>query len=121
MKAKEDKFSVPLDSVCELAGKKLAESEYLVERHDIKKGDAYTDLSITAKWLPRHRVISIEVVFLVSSGQDSIKNYLTDDDIKDDIDSGAGESFEDALRSIYPKFDWSYSVGEVKMKCKKAV
>lgn len=115
------KTSVSLESACALASEKLANSEFLVDRHSINKSDDYIDILISAKWLPKFSTISMEVMFLVSPTQkDNMQSNIDDEDIKDDIDSGAGEAFEDSLRALYPKFDWSYTVGEVKIKCKKA-
>jgi hypothetical protein len=120
MATSQTKTSVSLESACSLASEKLAKSEFLIDRHAINKGNDYIDILISAKWVPKFSTISIEVLFLVSSSQkDSMQSNIDDEGIKDDIDSGAGEAFEDALRTLHPKFDWSYTVGEVKIKCKK--
>jgi hypothetical protein len=49
-----------------------------------------------------------------------MKDYIEDDGVRDDIDSAVGELFESTLQEQYPDHDWSYPIGEVKLRCKKS-
>jgi hypothetical protein len=114
------KTSLPLDSVCEAVASELPESEYLVERHSIIKGESYVNIIVNAKWLTSYETIGIEVIFQVNSDQSlAMKAYIDDENIVDDIDSGVGELFESALHKKYPDYDWSYPIGKISIKCKK--
>ncbi len=120
MNAVNEKFLLPLDVICKNVTEQLPQSEYLIERHSILKGDTYSELSLSAKWLFEHETLSIELIFLVNKEKkQEMQAYIDDDDIRDDIDSAVGELFEDALQSTYPEHDWSYPIGEIKIKCKK--
>jgi hypothetical protein len=120
MSTTKPRASLPLDSASAFVVENLPNSEYLIERHSIAKGEDFSDISVTAKWLPEYETISVEVLFHVTGDQkDGMQNYIDDDDVKDDIDSGIGELFEQALRDQYPSYDWSCPIGEIKIKCKK--
>jgi len=115
------KISLSLEQACAFLQKHLPSSEYLIERHSIIKGETYTDLSVSAKWLAEYETISVDVKFLVTAAQKKeMQPYLDDENYRDDIDSGIGELFEQALKEQYPKYDWSFPIGEVKIKCAKA-
>ncbi len=114
------KTALPLDAVCTAVAGGLPNNEYLIDRHSIVKGEDYSDISVTAKWLPEYETISVELIFFVSADQkEGMQSYIDDDDVRDDIDSGVGELFENILQAQFPDFDWSYPIGEVKIKCKK--
>jgi len=120
MASTKTKTSLPLDAVCSTVAENLPNNEYMIERHSIVKGEDYTDVSVAAKWLPEYETISVELVFLVNGDQkDGMQGCLDDDDVRDDIDSGVGEQFENALQTLFPDYDWSYPIGEVKIKLKK--
>lgn len=118
MGAEKSKTSLSLDHASSFVAENLPNSEYLVERHSIVKGEDFSEVLVTAQWLLEYGTISVDVVFSVSKGQaDGMQNYLDDDEIKDDIDSGIGELFEEALREQYPSYDWGYSIGAVNLRC----
>ncbi len=114
------KTSLPLDAVCMVVAESLPSNEYLIDRHSIVKGEDYSDISVIAKWSSEYETISVELVFLVSADQkEGMQSYIDDDDVRDDIDSGVGELFENALQAQFPGYDWSFPIGEVKIECKK--
>jgi hypothetical protein len=117
---KVPKTSLSLDSVCLAAKDLLSESEYLIERHSINIGEDYTSIQINAKWLAEYQSIALEVIFDVSKDQQNgMKQYLDDDEVKDDIDSAIGEIFEELLAKTYPSYDWRFPIGKVSIKIRK--
>lgn len=94
----DPRLNLSLESSAALAVAKLENSEYLVERHSIVKGEDYTRVEVSAKWLTTHGTISVSVTFITNAVQyKALSNSIEDDELKDDIDSGIGEAFEEAL------------------------
>ena len=120
MTKQKSKTSLPLGRACKFVAENLPTSEYLTERHSIFKGEDYVDISVAANWLSEYETISVEVEFSVQAAQhESMQAHIHNDDTKDDIDSGIGELFENALQDEFPSYDWSYPIGEILIKCRK--
>jgi hypothetical protein len=120
--AKPEKRTLKLEKVCELCAARMPKNEYFLDRHDLAQGRDYNKLLISAKWSsdPESDSILIDAIFELSSEQyDAMKYNLQEEEFIDDLDSGLGEEFETALGDVYPGYDWSYTVGKVKVKAKK--
>lgn len=116
----DPRMRLSLEPPSALAVALLENSEYLVERHSIVKGIDYTHLELSAKWLTTYETISVSVTFMTNAVQYKVlSTSVKDEELQDDIDSGVGESFEEALAKVYPEHDWSCLIGEVKIRVKK--
>lgn len=118
--AKSPKKSLSLEKSCLAVVNGLPESEYMIERHTIVKGEDYRDIVVSAKWADGSESVNVSVTFIVTADQqENMQGYLDDDDVRDDIDSAIGEIFESALQGEYPDYNMRSPVGSVTMKCKK--
>jgi hypothetical protein len=117
----DERLKLSLTKPCQAVEELLPTNEYLVDRHSICLGNEYQALSVKAKWLPDYGSISVQVTFKATPEKlDSLRALLDDEGVIDDIDSGVGELFEEALRREYPAFNWDYPIGEVNIKAVKA-
>jgi hypothetical protein len=114
----ESGMQYPLDKVSLLAAEMLPSSEYLLERHDIKSGDDYLRLLVSASWIPEYGSVRVNLTFEGTSEQaPRMKALLSDESCFDDIDSGVGEAFEAAFSQVYPDAD-RVSIGRTTAKFK---
>ena len=108
----------PLEQVAAKIASLLPSSEYLVDRHDITCPESYLRLQITASWIPLYDSVEIKVVFEATAEQAvSLKSDLADESTADDIDSGVGETFEEAFAEVYPDAD-GVGIGRTSAKVK---
>jgi len=115
----DPRMELSLEPAISLATKNLPSSEYLVERHSININVDYLSVNFSAEWSLEFGSILVSVSFFVNEEQEqAFLANLDDDTIRDDIDSGIGKVFEEALREVYPEHDWNYIIGQVNIDVK---
>ena len=102
----------PLDEVLKKSGELLAESEYLIDRLDICQPRDFISLRMSGKCDAEYGTALLKVTFLCSKKQaKALKELLGDESKADDLDSGVGEVFTEAISKAYPRRDWDCCVG----------
>lgn len=105
----------PLEDVLKKSSELLVESEYLIDRLDICQPRDFLSLRVSGKWDAEYGTALLKVTFFCSKKQAKVlKALLSDESKADDLDSGVGEAFTEAMSKAYPRREWDCCVGGTK-------